>query len=356
MNKSQKQRTGWILVVVLFIGLFCVGFKFYNTNKISVKQVPLRIGVTAYRSEDTYVSTITQTIDESAKEYQLATGTQIRVDKVYAEESQSLQNDQVNHFIKMEYDVICVNIVDRTNAGAIVDWAMEADIPVIFFNREPVEEDLMKWDKAYYIGFSAKESAHLQAEIIMDYYERFPENLDKNGDGIIQYVIFEGEARHQDTLIRTEKVIESLTEQGFEMERIAAETANWSRSQAQSAMGSLWKNSGTEIELIISNNDDMALGCVDFFLSKEIEFNQIVGIDGTVYSRDAIEANQMLGTVSIGGTICGNAIFELSLFLIDGNETEFTPSDFQKGTYLWLGQGKIEGDWVKEPIIDEKSE
>ena len=54
-------------------------------------------------------------------------------------------------------DVLCINLVDRTAPSRIVGWQNE-DIPVIFFNREPVREDLMQWEKLYYVGCDAEQS------------------------------------------------------------------------------------------------------------------------------------------------------------------------------------------------------
>ena len=69
--------------------------------------------------------------------------------------SQSTQNDQVDRFLDQGYDILCVNIVDRTAAAVIIDKAQTAGVPVIFFNREPVMEDLNRWERAYYVGFRA---------------------------------------------------------------------------------------------------------------------------------------------------------------------------------------------------------
>lgn len=51
-------------------------------------------------------------------------------------------------------------MVDRSAASYVINKAMDADIPVIFFNREPVEEDMKRWEKLYYVGEDAKESAY----------------------------------------------------------------------------------------------------------------------------------------------------------------------------------------------------
>ena len=69
--------------------------------------------------------------------------------------SQLTQTEQIDRLIALDYDVLCVNIVDRTSAAQLIDKAQEADIPMIFFNREPVAEDLYRWNRVYYVGAKA---------------------------------------------------------------------------------------------------------------------------------------------------------------------------------------------------------
>ena len=54
--------------------------------------------------------------------------------------------------LELGCNALCVNIVDRFAASVVIDKAMAADVPVIFFNREPVEEDMNRWEKLYYVG------------------------------------------------------------------------------------------------------------------------------------------------------------------------------------------------------------
>ena len=62
-------------------------------------------------------------------------------------------------------DIICVNLVDRTDPTTVIDLAEKNDILVIFFNRELVEEDLERWDKLYYVGAKAFESGMMEGQI-----------------------------------------------------------------------------------------------------------------------------------------------------------------------------------------------
>ena len=57
-----------------------------------------------------------------------------------AADSQSTQNNQVEEMLNDGCDVICVNLVDRTEPTTIIDMAEKNNVPVIFFNRELVAE------------------------------------------------------------------------------------------------------------------------------------------------------------------------------------------------------------------------
>lgn len=82
-----------------------------------------------------------------------------------ASNSQRVQNDQIEQMINDGCNVLCVNLADRTEPSEIIDAAKEKDIPIIFFNREPVEEDMRRWDKLYYVGGKAKQSGELQENL-----------------------------------------------------------------------------------------------------------------------------------------------------------------------------------------------
>ena len=89
-----------------------------------------------------------------------------------AANSQRTQDDQVQEMIGNGCDILCVNLADRTDPSQIITAAQEHDIPIIFFNREPVEEDLMQWDQLYYVGAEAKQSGQMQGQLAADYIKR----------------------------------------------------------------------------------------------------------------------------------------------------------------------------------------
>ena len=81
--------------------------------------------------------------------------------------------------------------------------------------------------------------------------------------GVFQYIVLEGEADHQDAIVRTEYAVSTITDQGVPVEKLGYAIANWNRAQANTKMSQLLTEYGDQIELVLSNNDDMALGAVD---------------------------------------------------------------------------------------------
>lgn len=272
----------------------------------------LKIGVLIYKEDDTFVSGIVEEMKRQCKQYERENGKGVRLDFSYAEENQSVQNEQIDKYISLDYDVLCVNLVDRTEAAIVIEKARAADVPVVFFNREPVPEDLQQWDRLYYVGSDARESGILEGLLVVDYYKKYPERLDKNQDGVIQYVLLEGESRHQDSLIRTEYSIQTLIDAGIQLERLDGGIANWVRSQAEALTNQWLKEYGSEIELVISNNDDMALGAIDAIDSGYFSLSNIVGIDGTPEGLAAVEAGKMIGTIVAGQEDYARVLLELS--------------------------------------------
>ena len=355
----------------------------------------LQIGVTIYDSYDTFLSGYMTAFEKEISKKR-AEGVEIGLFRYNAAGSQALQNEQVEEMLEKDCDVLCVNLVDRTAPSEIIDMAKKKNVPIIFFNRELVDEDLTQWNQLYYIGADAKQSGILQGEMaaedilseepekptpevplaspedeeeaseksqdkagnaeeIQDYVlqksredleilerEASPEEsrtnaeegtekkqlilsprVDKNGDGVIQYLMFEGEAGHQDAIVRTEYSVNTLMQQGIPMEKLSYAIANWSRAEAQSKMMQFYPEFQDRIELILSNNDDMALGVLDAYDKIGLPKDKrpfIYGIDGTVVGLEAVKKGNLMGTVYNDEQGQAKALFQLAYRLGTGKK------------------------------------
>ncbi len=343
-NRNNK-KCGRKIMYAACMTLACMLLSGCWAGAAPEKKHAIRIGVSLYRADDTFIGNIRSELEKKAKEYEQETGIKVTLDIQDAKGNQYVQNKQVERFISLGCDTLCVNPVDRTTSSGIIDAAAAADIPVVFFNRQPVEEDMDRWDRLYYVGADAKESAVLEAEIVADQYEKDPASLDKNGDGVISYVLLEGESNHQDSLIRTEWSVQTLKDRGVPIEKITGGIANWERSQASALMEQWLELYPDTIELVLSNNDDMALGAIDALDRAGGKKISVVGIDGTTQGQDAVQSGKMLGTVSSDKTGYANAIFTIAAAVGMGDPIpgEIT---LDEGKYYWSRQKNV----VKEKI------
>ena len=337
-NKDSRKKADWKLVFLLAVFLFAVLLSgCAQSEKKSDQKKSIRIGVSLYRAEDTFINNIRTELEESAKVYEQENGIKVTLDIQFAKGNQNTQNNQVERFISLGCDVLVINPVDRTAASAIIDKAMTAGIPTIFFNRQPVEEDMNRWDQLYYVGADAKQGAVLEGKIVADQYHKDPASIDRNGDGVVRYVLLEGESSHQDSLIRTEWSIQTLKDTGVPIEKVTGGIANWERSQASALMEQWLEQYPGEIELVVSNNDDMALGAIDAIDRAGVYGITLVGIDATTAGMDAVHSGKMLGTVSSDKKAYAGVIMKLAAAKALG---EKIPENMKldNGKYYWAEQ------------------
>ncbi len=334
------KRIWKVLSAALILGLLAAGMGIWKQQKEQQGQekTAIRLGILLYRGDDTFISNVRQALEEQAKAYEQETGIKVVLTIEDAKESQNAQDSQAERLISLGYDALCVNIVDRSTASGMISDAMSAGVPVVFFNREPVEEDLNLWEKLYYVGADAKESAVLQGNIVAEDYQEDPLSIDLNGDGKVNYVLLEGETSHQDSLIRTEWSIQTLMEAGVPLEKLTGGIGNWERSQASALMEQWLEQFPGQIELVISNNDDMALGAIDAMERLGIlDKINIVGIDGTPQGVQALERGKLLGTVQSDRTEYAHAIVHIAAALALG-EDPAAAVELEEGTYYWTHQ------------------
>ncbi|MDD3902323.1 MAG: galactose ABC transporter substrate-binding protein [Sphaerochaeta sp.] len=308
----------------------------------------IEIGSAIYKFDDTFMTGVKNAIVAAAAE------TEAKVDVVDSMNIQATQNEKVDLFITKGVKAMQINPVDRTAAGVIIDKAKKANIPVVFFNREPLAEDMAKWDKIYYVGARAEESGTMSGQIIADYWKANKATMDKNNDGVLQYVMLKGEPGHQDAELRTEYSIKNLKDNGIKVEKLAEDTGMWDRVKGQEKMAAFIASQGDKIEAVFANNDDMALGAIEALKAagyfRDGKFMPVVGVDATAPALQALEEGTLLGTVLNDAVNQGRATFMLSYDLARG----ITPTDasigytITDGKYVWVPYQKVTKENYKQ--------
>ena len=339
-----KELSGILTVFSILTSLSACAANATN-NSSHIKEI--KIGITLYKQDDTFISMISKNIETIAKEKESEGKYKITINIVDAKGSLNNQSNQVDKFISQNYDIICVNLVDRTTAYTSIDKAKSANIPIVFFNREPVEEDMERWNKLYYVGTQAEEAGEMQANIILNAYKNDMHRIDMNGDGKIQYVMLEGDQGHQDSLIRSAYCINTLTQNGIELEKLADGNGNWQYAQGITKMTQWIKNFGNKIEVVFSNNDDMALGAINAINNANITGKKplVVGIDGTAKALEAVKNSSMIGTVINDSMGQAKGIFDISYTLATHGNIN-SVEGLEKGKYIRTSYIEVTSDNV----------
>ena len=275
---------------------------------------------------------------------------------VDSQNRQPTQNDQVDAYISKGANALIVNPVDRTAAQPLMEKAKAEGLPIVFINREPYAEVMQAYDKIWYVGAKAEESGTQSGQIIADYFKANPK-ADRNGDGKIQYIMIRGEQGHQDATLRTEYSLKAIKEAGFEVAELGNDTANWDKVQATAKMEGFISSAGiANIEAILANNDDMALGAIEalkaegYNMGDPEKYIPVVGVDATAPALEAMSKGELLGTVLNDANGQGFAAVKIAVLAADekpvNDETlGYTITD---GKYIWIPYRPVTVENYKE--------
>ena len=227
------------------------------------------------------------------------------------------------------------------------------DKPLVWFNRQPSNSTTGELDMAaltfndntYYVGFDANQGAELQGTMILEYIQNNIEGLDRNGDGIIGYVLAVGDIGHNDSIARTRGVRSALgtavevdgvidsTPVGTNIDGTSAYVkdgeleingttylvrelasqemknsagATWDAATAGNAIGTWASSFGDQIDVVASNNDGMGMSM--FLAWSKAEGVPTFGYDA---NSDAVAAI----AEGYGGTISQHADVQAYLTL-----------------------------------------
>ena len=180
------------------------------------------------------------------------------------------------------------------------------DKPLVWFNRQPSNSSTGELDKTalnfnkdtYYVGFDANQGAELQGTMVKDYIEKNIDKIDRNGDGVIGYVLAIGDIGHNDSIARTRGVRKALgtgvekdgdidsapigtnadgtatavkdgtIEAGgkkYVVRELASQEmknsagATWDAATAGNSIGTWSSSFGENIDVVVSNNDGMGM-------------------------------------------------------------------------------------------------
>jgi len=280
----------------------------------------LNIGVLVWKFDDAYGSTVRTAMTKYAEQYGTELGIKVNLTMQDANDSMATQNDQADIMFSSKPDFVIINLADVSAGQSLVDKATAAKVPFLFYNKEPTDSKVITGANSIFVGTTPREAGDMQGEILADLIKKDPK-IDKNGDGKLQYVMFEGEPSNAEAIARTKYSVETAEKNGVKLEQLGETlVCNWDQAQAQEAMTATFANFGDKIEVIFANNDMMGLGAiaalnsVNYNTGKEGDKSiTVIGIDAVDAALEAIKAKKMTATVKQDGDAMGKAVIRLAI-------------------------------------------
>lgn len=301
------------------------------------------VSVFYYTYGDTYISSVRSALDAALE------SAGIQYQDYDSNNSQTTQTEQVTTAIAKGTSLLVVNLVDSGSDDAaknIIDQASAQNIPVIFFNRSVSEEAVSSYDKCVFVGTDYEMAGHMQGQLIGEYLVDNYDTIDLNGDGVISYVMFKGQEGNAEAIARTQFGVEDadaiLKEAGKEPlsfydssntnKYLVDQDGAWSAAAANNYMQTILSQyseaNNNMVELVIANNDEMAIGAVTALQNAGYNLEDgsstvipVFGVDATDAAKEAINKGTMTGTIKQDADGMAGTIAQITENYMTGAET-----------------------------------
>lgn len=344
----MKKFIALVLVLTMALSLAACGGSGSSSKKDG------EVAVFWYTFGDTYLSSVRAALNTAL------TNAGVKYQDYDANGSQTTQTEQIQTAITKGASVLVVNIVDASSddaTQAIVDMAKNANTPLVFFNRSVSEEIVSAYDKAAYVGTDYTQAGHMQGEMIGNYLVANYDAIDLNGDGVISYVMFKGQEGNMEADARTQYGVEdadavltgagkaqlSFYDANNTSKYLVDQNGAWSAAQGQDYMQTILAQyseaNNNMVELVIANNDDMALGAIAALQAAGYNNGTgktipVFGVDATDAAKDKIADGSMTGTIKQDAEGMANAISTITQNMASG-----------KATFEGIDSANVVGTW-----------
>ena len=186
----------------------------------------------------------------------------------------SVQIDQFETMVSQGFDGIIFVPIDIEAGAAAVAMAAEAGIPVVGSNTRVNSDQLLS-----YVGSDDVLAGRLEAEGVIELM---------GGSGGV--VILEGPLGQSAQIERREGNLAAI-EENPDVEVIEMQPANWSRAEALSLMENWLVSYSDQIDGVIGQNDEMALGAINAMMARGVDLSTMPtsGIDGITDALMAVQ-------------------------------------------------------------------
>ena len=209
---------------------------------------------------------------------------------------QSKQNSQIKELSEEGCDGLIVSMVMTSTAEELTKLVKQENIPTVLIGNAPDEDSLAGWDRISFVGCDLSQPGKLQAELIC----ALPDKGDINDDGVLSYLLLQDSPEKISTSLRTDSALSGLSAAGIRLNELACIPSCEDRDTAQRYCKKYLSEMGKDIELILCNSDEAALGAISAVADGGRHTGEdiyVVGIGGADEALRQITQGQMTATV-----------------------------------------------------------
>lgn len=324
----MKRTAAILLLLALLAALGACGAKPAAPGKTASSEPTYRIGVAVYRFDDVFM---TQYRAELESYFAQKETDEAKYDLTFydAKNDPQVQQEQLRQMLSDGTDLIILNLVRTTDAESVISEITGKGVPLVLINREPCSGDGVPFSalptlpegKYCYVGADARQSGRFQGEILLAQ----PDHGDVNGDGVVSYIMLEGDPENVDARHRTEQSVAALTDAGYTVECLFDEVGNWEKEKGKQLCLTALRQYGDKAEVIFCNNDAMAIGAAEALAEQGRTVGRdvyLLGVDGLAECQKMVELGTMTGTVLNDHIGQSHAAADVAVRLLHGESVE----------------------------------
>lgn len=337
--KKLVKRLGCVIVLSIVISVLVGNNLIVSASNLSdTTKMPVKVAVVVYNAEDLYMSEVINDFKEIQKENE----GKVEFTFFSSELNKDIQERIIDSVLEQKYyNLLAVALVNETStAYEIVNKVKENNMPIVFFHRQPYDkqkEAIRSYEKGIYVGSDPADGGVLQGKLLIDLWNKNKRNIDKNRDNVMQYIMLKGLSTDLHEIERTKNSIPTVNMAGIKTQELASQFANWDKEQGRIAAELMFLKYGDKIEVIVSNNDAMAMGAIQTLQSHGYNKGDqektitVIGVDGLPEAIDFINKGYMAGTVIQDAKSVTEAVYLCGMNLVYGRPPlQGTPYKFDE--------------------------
>ncbi len=281
----------------------------------------INVGV-SFQGMTPYCLSCKEYLEQEVEEYK-EQGIDINLEMLDGQNDPATQIKHCEDFIQKGMDVIILNPISYDGCAPGVEAAVEAGIPVITMITEVANQD----ECASFCGSKHYDSGVMVAE----------HAIEENGDAF-KCVIIEG-VMGIDAQIQRMNGFNDVFAEHPDIEVLAVETANWERPEAM-ALVENWIQSGVDFDVILSENDNMALGALEALKAADKTDIPVYGVDGDSDALVQIKEGNYAGTALMSAEGQTRHALEYAIALAEGRDEDVDPAP--DIPFVWVNADNVD--------------